>query len=58
MAHGGRAHPRFEKSKTYVLYWDFGLMSAHLAERMRKTGVDAFHFKGGTRAIRKTAPSA
>ena len=33
-------------------------MSAHLAELMRKTGFDAFHFKGGTRAIRKTAPSA
>ena len=57
-AHALQAYPRFDKNRTYVLYCDFGLMSAHLAELMRKTGFDAFHFKGGTRAIRKTTPSA
>ena len=46
-------YPNFERDRTYVLYCDFGLMSAHLAELMRKDGFDAFHFRGGTRALRK-----
>jgi rhodanese-related sulfurtransferase len=41
-----------------VLYCDLSLMSAHLAELMRKDGFDAFHFKGGTRALRATATRA
>ncbi|MGI9590280.1 MAG: tRNA sulfurtransferase [Myxococcota bacterium] len=47
------AFPSFERNCTYVLYCDYGLMSAHVAELMRKQGFDALHFKGGTRTLRK-----
>jgi thiamine biosynthesis protein ThiI len=56
--HALQAYPSFDKAKTYVLYCDFGLMSAHLAELMRKAGFRAYHFKGGTRALRKATPDA
>jgi thiamine biosynthesis protein ThiI len=52
--HALQAYASFDRSKTYVLYCDLGLMSSHLAELMRKDGFDAFHFKGGTRALRNT----
>lgn len=47
------AHPSFRKDRTYVLYCEFGLKSAHLAELMRRAGQDARHFRGGTRALRR-----
>ena len=52
-AHAREAWPSFDRRKTFVLYCDLGLMSAHLAELMRKGGLDAFHFRGGTRALRR-----
>jgi thiamine biosynthesis protein ThiI len=52
-----QAYPSFERGRSYVLYCDFGLMSAHLAELMRKDGFDASHFKGGTRALRRQLES-
>jgi thiamine biosynthesis protein ThiI len=51
--HALRAYPSFDRDKPYVLYCDLGLMSSLLAELMRKDGFDAFHFKGGTRALRR-----
>jgi rhodanese-related sulfurtransferase len=42
-----QAYPSFDKEKTYVLYCEFGLKSAHLAELMRRAGFEAFHVKGG-----------
>ena len=48
------AFPSFERRRSYVLYCDYGLMSAHLAELMKAQGFDAYHFRGGTRALRKT----
>lgn len=53
-AHALQAYPSFDRRKTYLLYCDYGLMSAHLAELMRKSGFNAFHFKGGTRALRES----
>ena len=47
------AYPSFERGQAYVLVCQYGLMSAHLAERMRKDGFEAFHFRGGTRALRR-----
>jgi thiamine biosynthesis protein ThiI len=41
----------FDKSRSYVLSCQFGLLSAHLAERMRSSGLDAYHFEGGQRAL-------
>jgi len=49
-----RAWPSFDRSRSYLLYCDFGLLSAHLAELMRKGGLRVHHFKGGTRALRKS----
>ena len=51
--HALQAFESFDRSKTYVLYCDLSLMSSHLAEPMRKDGFDAFHFKGGTSALRR-----
>jgi thiamine biosynthesis protein ThiI len=52
-----KAYPSFDRSKTYVLYCEFGLKSAHLAEFMSKEGFDASNFRGGTRALRRLAGS-
>ncbi len=41
----------FDKSRTYVLSCQFGLLSSHLAERMRRDGLDAYNFEGGHRAV-------
>jgi thiamine biosynthesis protein ThiI len=55
--HAMKAYPSFERSKRYVLYCEFGLKSAHLAEFMRKEGFDAANFHGGTRALKRLATS-
>jgi len=34
-----------------VLYCEFGLKSAHLAESMRRDGYDASNFRGGLAAL-------
>ncbi|MCZ6783592.1 MAG: tRNA 4-thiouridine(8) synthase ThiI [Proteobacteria bacterium] len=46
-AHALAAYPSFERDHTYVLYCEFGLKSAHLAELMRREGFDAYHFRHG-----------
>jgi len=46
-----RAYPAFDKAQTYVLYCEYGLKSAHLAELMRREGHVASHFGGGIRQI-------
>ena len=51
--HAMKAYPSFDRSQRYVLYCEFGLKSAHLAEFMRKEGFDAANFRGGTRALRR-----
>jgi thiamine biosynthesis protein ThiI len=50
-----RAYPCFDRSKTYVLCCEFGLVSAHLAEQMRRAGFDAWNFKGGTPKLARAA---
>lgn len=47
------AYPTFEKDQAYVLYCEYGLKSAHLAEMMRKLGLEAFNVRGGTPALRR-----
>lgn len=42
-----RAWLHFDRSRRYVLYCEFGLKSAHLAELMRRGGLDARHVGGG-----------
>jgi tRNA uracil 4-sulfurtransferase len=46
-----RAWPALDPGRTYVLSCRFGLLSAHLAEQMRRHGFDAYHFRGGQRAL-------
>jgi thiamine biosynthesis protein ThiI len=46
-----RAYPGFRTEPRYVLYCEFGIKSAHLAERMRGEGFDASHFKGGLKQL-------
>lgn len=45
------AHRGFAKDRRYVVYCEFGLKSAHLAERMRAEGFDASNFRGGLRGV-------
>ncbi len=49
------AHPHFDASQRYVVYCEFGLKSAHLADRMRAAGLHAQHVSGGERAVAKLA---
>lgn len=49
--HALAAYPKFDPGRTYVLYCEFGLKSAHLAERMRKAGFRAHNFRGGLRRL-------
>jgi thiamine biosynthesis protein ThiI len=48
-----QAHPSFDPMRRYVVYCEFGLQSAFLAERMRKAGLAAWHVRGGSRALRR-----
>jgi thiamine biosynthesis protein ThiI len=46
-----RAYRQFDGQQRYVLYCEFGLKSAHLAELMRREGIQASHFSGGLKAL-------
>jgi len=41
----------FDRARRYVLYCELGLKSAHLAERMRAEGLEAWNFRGGLRGL-------
>lgn len=41
------SYSAFDREPTYVLVCEFGLKSAHLAERMREAGLRAWNFAGG-----------
>ena len=47
------AYPSFDRSQRYVLYCEFGLKSAHLAEQMRAAGLDASSYRSGSGTLRK-----
>ena len=50
-----RAYGAFDTTQRYVLYCEFGLKSAHLADLMRRIGMDAHHVSGGLREVRRLA---
>lgn len=50
-----RAYTSFEPSQRYVLYCELGLKSAHLADLMRRAGLDARHISGGLREVQRIA---
>lgn len=50
-----RAYGSFDSRQSYVLYCEFGLKSAHLADLMRRIGLSARHISGGLREVRRIA---
>jgi thiamine biosynthesis protein ThiI len=55
LAEALRVIPALDRSRAYVLYCEFGLVSAHLAELMQREGLRAHHVGGGIRAVRALA---
>ncbi len=53
-----RAYASFDPAQRYVLYCEFGLKSAHLADLMRRVGLNACHLSGGLRQARRLADAA
>src|SRR5688500_9962086 len=49
---------KLDKSKKYVLYCAHGMQSAHLAEKMQRSGYEAYSFKGGTARLTKYLSTA
>ena len=50
-----KAYPDMPRDRSYVLYCEFGLKSAHLADLMRAAGLEASHFKGGSATLMRLA---
>lgn len=44
-----------DKERRYVLYCEFGVQTAHLAELMQRVGYEAYSFRGGLRGIMRHA---
>ena len=42
-----------DADRRYVIYCDAGMQAVQLAEQMQRAGLDAFAFRGGTRALRE-----
>jgi thiamine biosynthesis protein ThiI len=38
-----------------VLYCNYGMQTAHIAEKMQRAGFEAYSFKGGTRGVMRWA---
>jgi thiamine biosynthesis protein ThiI len=51
LPHALAAYRQLDRSRVYVLVCEVGLKSAHLAERMREAGLEAFQLKGGLKAL-------
>jgi thiamine biosynthesis protein ThiI len=45
------AYGSFARDRAYVLVCEVGLKSAHLAERMREAGFEAWNFRGGIKEL-------
>lgn len=44
---------KLDRDRTYVIYCDYGIRSAYLAERMQRAGYEAYSFRGGARELRR-----
>ena len=55
LPHALAAYPSFARDRAYVVVCEVGLKSAHLAERMREAGLDAFQMKDGVRGLMELA---
>ena len=52
--HALEACGSFDRHHTYVLCCEYGLLSAHLADLMRREGFRVHHFSGGQRALMRS----
>jgi len=50
-----RDYKRLDKKPKYVLYCAQGIQTAYLAERMQRSGYEAYSFRGGMRGVMKYA---
>lgn len=48
---------RLEKTRAHILYCNYGVQTAHVAELLQREGYEAYSFKGGLRGIMKYAAS-
>jgi thiamine biosynthesis protein ThiI len=51
LPHALGAYLQFARDRSYVVVCEVGLKSAHLAERMREAGFEAFQLKNGIRGL-------
>src|SRR5207253_11090058 len=51
LPHALGAYLQFSRDRSYVVVCEVGLKSAHLAERMREAGFEAFQLKNGIRGL-------
>ncbi|MFQ5600240.1 MAG: tRNA uracil 4-sulfurtransferase ThiI [Candidatus Krumholzibacteriia bacterium] len=51
LGHALKHLDEFDRRRAYVLYCQFGLKSAYLAEHMREAGLAAHNFRGGMRNL-------
>jgi len=51
LPHALSAYPSFARDRAYVLVCEVGLKSAHLAEKMREAGFEAFQLKDGIKGL-------
>jgi thiamine biosynthesis protein ThiI len=51
LTQGLAAYRSFARDRSYVLVCEVGLKSAHLAEKMREAGFEAFQLKGGIKGL-------
>ena len=48
------AWPGFDRAQRYVIVCELGLLSAQLADQMRRAGFRVHHFRGGQRALMRS----
>jgi thiamine biosynthesis protein ThiI len=48
------AWPGLDRARRYVIVCEFGLLSAQLADHMRRAGFRVHHFRGGQRALMRS----
>jgi thiamine biosynthesis protein ThiI len=46
---------QLDQDRTYLLYCERGVQTAHLAELMQRKGFEAYSFRGGLRKLRSYA---
>ncbi|HEY7213487.1 MAG TPA: rhodanese-like domain-containing protein, partial [Thermoanaerobaculia bacterium] len=55
LPHALSAFPAFARDRLYVLVCEVGLKSAHLAEKMREAGFEAFQLRHGIKGLMELA---